>query len=34
MRDWWAAGDGEEYERRVQVMIQQAEEFEVGGSLT
>ena len=31
MRDWWAPGDGEEYERRVKVMIDQAEAFEVHG---
>jgi putative endopeptidase len=31
MRDWWAGTDGEEYERRAEVMIQQAEQFEVHG---
>ena len=31
MRDWWSAGDGDEYERRVRVMVQQAEQFEVQG---
>ena len=31
MRDWWSTGDGEEYERRAAVMIEQAEKFEVYG---
>eukprot|EP01034_Spumella_vulgaris_P023830 gene23830-30105_t len=32
LRDWWAEGDGAEYERRVAVMIRQAEQFEVHGT--
>lgn len=31
MRDWWTAADGEEYEKRTNVMIKQAEQFEVYG---
>ena len=31
MRDWWVGNDGEEYERRAGVMIEQAEAFEVHG---
>jgi len=31
LRDWWAAGDGEEYEKRAAVMIKQAAEFKVQG---
>lgn len=31
MRDWWAGADGTEYERRADVMIQQAESVEVFG---
>jgi putative endopeptidase len=32
LRDWWAEGDGPEYERRAAVMIRQAEQFEVHGN--
>jgi putative endopeptidase len=31
MRDWWESGDGDEYEKRASVMIDQAEQFEVYG---
>ena len=31
MEDWWTKEDGEEYERRVDVMVQQANKFEVHG---
>jgi putative endopeptidase len=31
MRDWWSEGDGAEYERRAEVMINQAETFQVYG---
>eukprot|EP01038_Epipyxis_sp_PR26KG_P004814 gene4814-6744_t len=31
LRDWWAPGDGEEYERRANVMVNQAANFEVYG---
>lgn len=31
IRDWWVGTDGEEYERRASVMINQAEQFEVYG---
>jgi len=31
LRDWWAEGDGDEYERRAQTMIKQAGNFEVYG---
>jgi putative endopeptidase len=31
LRDWWTASDGDEYERRAKVMIQQAEKYEVYG---
>jgi predicted metalloendopeptidase len=30
-RDWWADGDGEEYTRRADVIIQQANEFMIHG---
>jgi putative endopeptidase len=32
LRDWWTSDDAEEYERRVQVVVQQAEAFQVHGS--
>mmetsp|Transcript_4278 Transcript_4278/g.7021 ORF Transcript_4278/g.7021 Transcript_4278/m.7021 type:complete len:444 (-) Transcript_4278:927-2258(-) len=32
LRDWWAGSDGEEYERRADTMIRQAEMFEVFGA--
>lgn len=32
LRDWWAKGDGEEYEKRAAKMIGQAEKFEVYGN--
>ena len=31
MVDWWTKEDGEEYERRVEVMVNQANEFQVHG---
>ena len=31
MRDWWVGNDGVEYEKRAEVMIKQAETFEVHG---
>jgi hypothetical protein len=31
MRDWWVGSDGVEYEKRADVMIKQAEKFEVYG---
>ena len=31
MRDWWSEEDGKEYERRVEVMVKQAEAFSVYG---
>ena len=31
MRDWWVGNDGAEYEKRAEVMIKQAETFEVHG---
>mmetsp|Transcript_87826 Transcript_87826/g.170176 ORF Transcript_87826/g.170176 Transcript_87826/m.170176 type:complete len:748 (+) Transcript_87826:48-2291(+) len=31
MRDWWTAGDASEYERRVNVMVEQASAYEVEG---
>ena len=31
LRDWWVGNDGEEYEKRANMMIQQAEKFEVYG---
>ena len=31
LRDWWTEDDGKEYEKRADVMVQQAEEFEVHG---
>jgi len=31
MVDWWTSSDGEEYERRVSVMVKQANEFDVFG---
>ena len=31
LRDWWTADDAAEYEKRVQVMVDQAETFEVEG---
>ena len=31
MKDWWSKEDGEEYEKRVEVMVEQASEFEVHG---
>jgi len=31
MMDWWTTGDGEEYERRVEVMVEQANSFQVHG---
>jgi putative endopeptidase len=31
MVDWWTASDAAEYERRVEVMVQQANEFDVFG---
>jgi predicted metalloendopeptidase len=32
MVDWWTEEDGAEYERRVEVMVKQASEFEVHGT--
>ena len=31
MRDWWVGNDGSEYEKRAEVMIKQAETFQVYG---
>jgi len=31
MEDWWTVADGEEYERRVEVMVNQANEYKVHG---
>jgi putative endopeptidase len=31
MRDWWSGTDGSEYEKRAEVMLKQAEMFEVHG---
>ena len=31
MEDWWTEEDGKEYERRVEVMVEQANEYEVHG---
>ena len=31
MRDWWVGTDGSEYEKRAEVMLKQAEMFEVHG---
>ena len=31
MVDWWTEGDGKEYEKRVEVMVKQANEYEVYG---
>lgn len=31
MVDWWTEGDGQEYEKRVEVMVKQANEYEVHG---
>ena len=31
MRDWWVGNDGSEYEKRAEVMLKQAEMFEVHG---
>ena len=31
MVDWWTSADGEEYERRVSIMVKQANEFDVFG---
>ena len=31
MVDWWTEGDGKEYEKRVEVMVKQANEYEVHG---
>jgi putative endopeptidase len=32
LSDWWTSADAEEYERRVQVVVQQAEAFQVHGA--
>lgn len=32
MNDWWTKEDSEEYEKRVEVMVKQAESFQVHGS--
>jgi len=32
MNDWWQKEDSDEYEKRVEVMVQQAESFQVHGS--
>jgi len=31
MVDWWTEEDGQEYEKRVEVMVKQANEYEVHG---
>ena len=31
MVDWWTEDDGKEYEKRVEVMVEQANSFEVHG---
>jgi predicted metalloendopeptidase len=32
LRDWWTESDKTEYEKRTQVMVDQAENFKVGGT--
>jgi putative endopeptidase len=33
LEDWWSEADATEYEKRVQVMVEQANAFEVHGSI-